>query len=389
MIWPTAKLGQVATIERRGVGPADIPVGTRYLGLENIERGGRITGWQIVGDTAIASTKFRFDTGHVLFGKLRPNLGKIAIPQFAGVCSTDILPIRPGPKLDRGYLCHFLAQPAMVAFAASRATGANLPRLSPTVLANVELPLPPLEEQRRVAAILDQAAWLSTRRRETLDLIGCLERSCFIDLFGNPVENPQGFPLVPLGHVGRLDRGVSKHRPRNDRTLLGGDYPLIQTGDVANSGGYIREFSSTYSELGLAQSKIWPVGTLCITIAANIAKTGILTFEACFPDSVVGFTADAETTTYVRVWMSFLQKTLEASAPQSAQKNINLAILRSLPVPVPNRHLLTKFGNLIDRLEEHKIVARKALAMTTELTTATQFQAFGFGGEAAMLGVAT
>ncbi len=136
--------------------------------------------------------------------------------------------------------------------------------------------------------------------------------------------------------MGALDRGVSKHRPRNDPKLLGGKYPLIQTGDVANCDGYIHTHSNTYSELGLKQSKLWSAGTLCITIAANIAKTGILKIDACFPDSVVGFRTDSEATVeYVRVWLSFLQKMLEESAPESAQKNINLAILRDLEVPLP------------------------------------------------------
>src|SRR5690606_38147340 len=94
---------------------------------------------------------------------------------------------------------------------------------------------------------------------------------------------------VPLCELGNLDRGVSKHRPRNEPALLGGPYPLVQTGDVANSEGYIQNHLSTYTELGLKQSKLWPAGTLCITIAANIANTGILTYDACFPDSVVGF----------------------------------------------------------------------------------------------------
>jgi len=89
--------------------------------------------------------------------------------------------------------------------------------------------------------------------------------------------------------VGTLDRGVSKYRPRNAPELLGGPYPLVQTGEVSNCDGYIRSHVSTYSESGLRQSKMWPAGTLCITIAANIAKTGILTFPSCFPDSVVGF----------------------------------------------------------------------------------------------------
>ena len=110
---------------------------------------------------------------------------------------------------------------------------------------------------------------------------------------------------------------------------------MVQTGDVANCDGYIRSYSSTYSDLGLHQSKKWPAGTFCITIAANIAKDRYFNFDACFPDSVVGFRSDDPAIVeFVRIWLSFLQKTLEDNAPESAQKNINLqffVILMSSP----------------------------------------------------------
>lgn len=173
----------------------------------------------------------------------------------------------------------------------------------------------------------------------------------FLDLFGDPVTNPKGWEVEPFGNVGTLDRGKSKHRPRNDPVLLGGAHPLIQTGDVANSNGYIKKFSSTYSDIGLMQSRKWSSGTLCITIAANIAKTGILTFDACFPDSVVGFLPnDKVTVEYIQHWLRFLQRTLEASAPESAQKNINLEILRHLNLPVPNIRLQEKFSRIVNKV---------------------------------------
>ena len=105
----------------------------------------------------------------------------------------------------------------------------------------------------------------------------------------NTRELSDGWTLCSLPQIGELNRGKSKHRPRNDSRLLGGPYPFIQTADVKRSAGLIREHSQTYSEFGLAQSRLWPTGTLCITIAANIAATGILAYPACFPDSVVGF----------------------------------------------------------------------------------------------------
>ena len=99
---------------------------------------------------------------------------------------------------------------------------------------------------------------------------------------------------MTLDQLGSVSRGRSRHRPRDAEFLYDGPYPFVQTGDVKRSGLYLRDYEQTYSEAGLSQSKLWPVGTLCITIAANIAETSILDIEACFPDSVIGFIADQE-----------------------------------------------------------------------------------------------
>ena len=105
---------------------------------------------------------------------------------------------------------------------------------------------------------------------------------------------------------------MSRVRPRNRPDLLGGIHPLIQTGDISNADGYVTSHLQTYSDEGLAQSRMWPEGTLAITVAANIAKTAMLTYPACFPDSVVGFTPGQEVESeYVRHWLRGLQKTLE------------------------------------------------------------------------------
>lgn len=196
-----AALGDVAKISRNGVPPEKITDGTLYVGLENIERGGRLVGIRRVRAGELASGKFSFTDQDVLFGKLRPNLAKIARPYFGGVCSTDILPVTPGPKLHRDYLAHFLAQPAIVALAASRANGANLPRLSPAELAAFEIPLPPITEQRRIAEVLDRTDALRAKRHQTLALHDDLAQSIFIDMFGDPVVNPHSWQLAALGSL--------------------------------------------------------------------------------------------------------------------------------------------------------------------------------------------
>ena len=88
-----------------------------------------------------------------------------------------------------------------------------------------------------------------------------------------------------LGNLGFLGRGKSKHRPRNDSSLYGGNYPFVQTGDIKAANLYISESSQTYNEKGLFQSKLWKKGTLCLTIAANIGETAILNIDACFLSS--------------------------------------------------------------------------------------------------------
>ena len=255
--------------------------------------------------------------------------------------------------------------------------GGSLLRARPAFVAGISIPLPPLEEQRRIAAILDQAETLRTQRRQALVHLDTLTQSLFLDMFGDPVVNPKGLPVAKFGDVGTLDRGISKHRPRNAPELLGGNHPLVQTGEVSNCDGYIRSYTHTYSDIGLRQSKMWPAGTLCITIAANIAKTGILNFDACFPDSVVGFRAeDPATVEYVRVWLSFLQKALEDSAPESAQKNINLAILRGLNIPLPPLPLQQTFATRIAAIEALKATHRTALAQLDALFASLQQRAF-------------
>ncbi len=152
---------------------------------------------------------------------------------------------------------------------------------------------------------------------------------------------PQSWLFIRLSELGILERGKSKHRPRNDPSLFtDGKYPFVQTGDVAQSkyfGYEIQPTSKFYNDFGLAQSKLWSAGTLCITIAANIAETGFLTYDACFPDSVVGFTPfiKGDFSTFVKYYIDSIKLILEKYAPATAQKNINLGILETLKIPLP------------------------------------------------------
>lgn len=170
-----------------------------------------------------------------------------------------------------------------------------------------------------------------------------------VDPADAPFELPEGWTWARFPELGEFGRGKSKHRPRNDPALYtGGTHLMIQTGDVARSGGRIKTHTNKYNDVGLAQSMLWPKGTLCITIAATIADSGILDFDACFPDSVVGFVPAPgfENARYFEYFVRTAKANLLEFAPATAQKNINLEILTSVLIPLP------PFA------EQHRIVAK-------------------------------
>lgn len=170
-------------------------------------------------------------------------------------------------------------------------------------------------------------------------------------------ELPEGWTWATMPQLGELNRGKSKHRPRDDQALYGGPYPFIQTGDVRRSDGSIIEFTQTYSELGLSQSRLWPPGTLCITIAANIAETGILKLKACFPDSVVGFIPHlgSPTVEYVECFIRTARDGLDRFASATAQKNINLEVLEAVAVPTPP---LAEQVRIVAEVDRHLSIIR-------------------------------
>jgi type I restriction enzyme, S subunit len=384
MIWMTKSLGELCSMASGGTPSrgksafynGDIPW-AKIGDLETNEDGVvRATKEYITKEGLISINNRIFEPGTLLLA-LYGSVGKTA---FAGIkMSTNqaILGIKITDEnlLNYKYLNYWFR--TIKEELLNRAVGGTLQNISLGIVKKLNIPLPPLPVQKKIAAILDEADKLRQLNKQLIAKYDQLTQSLFLDMFGDPVSNPKGWDNVKFSEVGKLDRGKSKHRPRNAPELLGGDYPLIQTGDIANSGGYVKHYKSSYSEIGLAQSKMWPSGTLCITIAANIAKTGILTFDACFPDSVVGFIPNKKTNNeFTQYWMSFLQKIIEDSAPESAQKNINLAILRDLDFPLPPISLQNQFAERVQAIELQKAQAQQGLAKAEDLFNSLLQRAF-------------
>jgi len=187
-------------------------------------------------------------------------------------------------------------------------------------------------------------------------------------------ELPASWNWTLLPDLGTLARGRSRHRPRYDPILYeNGTIPFVQTGDIKAANKHLMEYTQTYNDVGLAQSKLWPKGTLCITIAANIAETAILGIDACFPDSVVGFIPDEKKCDlgYIFYFLCYAQSNIQNLAYGSVQNNINLQTFENLPIPLPplptQRRIAQILGRLDDKIELNRRINRTLEAMAQAL----------------------
>lgn len=261
--------------------------------LQELLEGKAITSIQKVSDEVAKKHKLRlYPKGTILFAKSGMSCMKgyiYVLPQSAYVVS-HLACITPNEDISE-YLRYYFNyhKPNQLV------KDAAYPSISLSDVGNLVVDMKPESERNEIVSVLQHTESIITLRQQQLQKLNELVKAQFVELFGDPISNSHALPEATLPELGEFGRGVSKHRPRNDPKLLGGKYPLIQTGDVASANLYITSYTTTYSELGLTQSKMWDKGTLCITIAANIAKTAILNFDACFPDSIVGFSANGRT----------------------------------------------------------------------------------------------
>ena len=326
-----------------------------FVGLEHYDVGEPVI--TRYGSTEMLTTTVKsFQSGDILLARRNVYLRRAGKVDFDGVTSGDSIVIRVKENLSyleecdsslmKSLLPFILNTNAFWDYANTNSDGTMSKRLSPQMLLDYEFDMPPIEEQKVLADKLWAAYRLKESYKKLLAATEEMVKSQFIEMFGDPSIDTK-WPTKKLKELGSLDRGVSKARPRNAPELLGGAYPLIQTGDITEAKLYIKDYHQTYSELGLAQSKMWKRGTLCITIAANIAQTAILDIDACFPDSVVGFIPNDVEIIFIHYWFSFIQQVLERQAPQTAQKNINLKTLSELDVIVPPKDLQSQFVNIV------------------------------------------
>lgn len=324
---------------------------------------------EIVSGCEIGSTKQSVQKGDVLLCKINPRINRVwKVSQYTGnalLASSEWIIIR-NSKIVSDYLMYCFRAPYFREYMLSNVSGVggSLMRAQPKYVKTYPVPLPPLPEQQRIVdriesmfAKLDEA---KQKAQDALDSFETRKAAILHKAFTGELTaqwrkehgvGMESWERLKLGEIGTLERGRSRHRPRNDPRLFGGPYPFIQTGDVASANVYIMEHHQTLSEFGMEQSRMFSAGTLCITIAANIGDVAILSYDCCFPDSVVGFSPNSRSISkFIYYMMSILQKELEDNAPATAQKNINLKILNAVEMNIPPVTEQTEIVRILDDL---------------------------------------
>jgi type I restriction enzyme S subunit len=333
-----------------------------YVGLEHID-GGAFRLSRYGDSTQVRSSKSRFKRGDILYGKLRPYLDKAIIACCDGICSTDILVLRPKDDICGVYLLGLIHTAEFLSRAISTTQGVNHPRTSWSALSEFEWNIPIKPLQQKVAAVLWELQNAIEAEQKLIAAAQDLKQSAMRHIFARGLDNelqkestigklPQTWELRNLSSIAKIERGRFMHRPRNEPRFYGGSTPFVQTGDVVRSRGRIQEYTQTLNDEGVAISRVFPKGTILITIAANIGFTGILGFDSACPDSLVAITpCEAVDVHYLEYYLQTQQPEMDRLAPKGTQKNINIQFLNPWPVAVAPLHEQRKIVDILQRID--------------------------------------
>ena len=344
-------LGELCEMDRQGIQPddpltADLP----FVGVENVVGGTGILNFDT--DSRIGGQKsaaFRFDRRHVLYGKLRPYLNKVAVPEFAGRCSTELVPLLPRNGVDRDFLAHLLRRKETVEFVMASVTGARMPRTDMKVLMSMPVPFPPLAEQRRIAGILNRALHIERLRTQTVGQLREFIPALFIRMFGDLIENSMGWDIIPLRNVIRVSSGQCLSR----KNMLPGGYPVYGGNGI---NGHHSEFMFKYPKIVIGR-----VGAHCGVVHVSQPNSWI-TDNALFVREI-----------RISINMVYLEWALRMAnlnqyAGRAAQPLISGSRIYPVNILLPDQSVQLRFCQIVDTARTTASVAESATQTATRLS---------------------
>lgn len=385
MSYPLHRIGDLCSVSRQQYRPSTGDA-LRYIGLEHVEAGtGRILP-PARDEESFRGAGFAFDNRHVLYGKLRPYLNKVALPDGDGRCSMELVPLLPKPDVDRAYLAAVLRTPAVVEHISARNTGSRMPRADISLLMDYNVPLPPLDEQRRIVDLLSRAESLNRLAEEAQAKARELIPALFVDMFGDPASNPKGWRTVPLGALGVR--------------FMGGKN--LQAGpEIANGLRILKISAVTSGTFNPTEAKPAPAGYN--PPADHIVKHGDVLFSRANTAELVGATAevlhpppnlllpdklwridvpdDAPCSTQF-LFRTFQQRAVRselsklATGTSDSMRNISQGRLRTLEVMCPPRSLQDAFEEKVREATSIALLAERAACAAKATSSALMARLF-------------
>jgi len=360
--WTYKRIGDVCTVERGGSPrPIDTFItdsddGINWIKIGDADDSMYITKTeQKIKPEGMKKSRF-VEPGDFLLSNSM-SFGRPYILKIDGCIHDGWLVLRDNNgAFDKRFLYFYLSSPTTYRRFKSMAVGGVVNNLNSEMVRKVEVPIPPMNEQIEIVNILEKAQEIISARKRQLTELDNLIKARFIELFGDPLR-PTHSNL--LGDIAVLERGRFSPRPRNDPRYYGGDYPFIQTGDIANCGHRLSTYRQTLNERGIHVSKKFTRGTIVIAIVgATIGATAILEIDVYAPDSVIGINVDEKlyNNVFLETLLQFWQPELLRIAPESARANINLSILQNIPIVDVGLELQEQFAAFVEQTDKSKVV---------------------------------
>lgn len=354
----------------------------KFSGEKNYFSTSSINNDKIINIEAVISFENRPSRANMLpvdksvwFAKMKNTIKVVVANQEmeqTSILSTGFFGVIPNAeKVSSSYIKQIFLSDYFNSLKDKYSTGSTMQGISNDGIKKIVILLPPLLEQNKIAEILSTV----DREIEQINIVifqtEKLKKGLMNNLFTKGIGHkkfkdteigtiPQEWGLSELSKVAKVERGKFSHRPRNAPEFYGGDIPFIQTGDVVNSNGKISSYTQTLNEKGLYVSKLFKKGTIVITIAANIGDTGILQFDSCFPDSLIGITPSEKVDSiFLEYYLRTQKEYLNSISTQSAQKNINLEKLNPLPIILPEKDEQRKIASILSSVDEKILINKK------------------------------
>ena len=296
----------------------------KWISSKHIDRRGNVTAYELISKKAVEETSTRVVPKGATIIITRVSIGKFAFADDDYAINQDLTALvsKDSKRLDPEFIRVVALHIATVV--ERNAEGIGVRGVTRNFLSELQIPLPPLEVQKEIVAEIEGYQKVIDGARAV------------VDNYRPQITIDPQWPMVPIEEACEIKRGKFSHRPRNEPRFYGGKYPFIQTGDVARANGGTISYTQTLNDEGLSISRLFQPPVVVITIAANIGDTAVLDFPSCFPDSIIGLIPNSGTDAwFLEFIMRAKKQHLNRIAPQAAQKNINMEILRAMAIPLP------------------------------------------------------